>query len=179
MSMSRYDPFREALSLRNVMDRLFEQSFVQPFWTGGSQAMSAPLDVCETDNGYEIAVALPGVKPEDIDLTATQHSLTIKGHYSYQNMHQNWHGGQEQGQQSVQQSQPQEQHRNWLMREMGTGTFERTVTLPRPIDVDKIQTSYENGILTVPVPVSEANRPKRISVSGGQPKQVTVEANPS
>ena len=175
MSISRYDPFREALSLRNAMDRLFEQSFVNPFWTGGPQAMAAPLDVCETDNGYEIAVSLPGVKPEDIDLTATQNTLTIKGHYSYQNMHQNWHGGQEQGQQQSQQG----QHRNWLICEMGTGTFERTVTLPRPIDVDKIQTSYENGIPTVTVPVSEASRPKRISVSGGQPKQVTVEASKS
>ena len=116
-------------------------------------------------------VSLPGVKPEDIELTVQQNTLTVKGHYSYQNQHDTKHPEQRQPQQ-------QGQHQNWLMREIGTGSFERTITFPRPIDADHIQTNYENGLLSIMVPVSEASRPRRINVSSGQsqPKQVTVEA---
>ena len=128
--------------------------------------MVAPMDVCETDRGYEVNIALPGVRPEDIELTVQQNTLTVRGQYSYQNQHNNQHDGQ------------QSQHKNWLMHEMASGTFERTITFPRPIDADKVQTRYENGILTVTVPVSEAGRPKRIAIGSGQ-SQVrpnTVEA---
>jgi HSP20 family protein len=156
VSMTRYDPVREALTLRNAMDQLFSQSFVNPTWMGSSQSMAAPMDVCETDRGYEVNIALPGVKPEDIELTAQQNTLNVRGHYSYQNQHNNQHEGQ------------QGQHKNWLMREMVTGTFERTITFPRPIDAEKVQTRYENGILTVTIPVSEASRPRRIAIGSGQ-----------
>jgi HSP20 family protein len=62
------------------------------------------------------------------------------------------------------------------MREISSGSFERTITFPRPIDPDKIETRYENGILTVNVPVSEASRPKKISVKGSQAQPKTIEA---
>ena len=63
--ISRYDPFREALSLRRAMDQLFEQSFVHPGLMPAASSMMAPMDVCETNDGYELDVALPGVRPED------------------------------------------------------------------------------------------------------------------
>jgi HSP20 family protein len=114
-----------------------------------------------------VNIALPGVKPEDIELTVQQNTLSVRGHYSYQNKHRDQHESQQQG-----------QHQNWLMREMGTGTFERTITFSRPIDADRIQTQYENGILTVTIPVSEASRSKRITIGSGrsQAQPVTVEA---
>ena len=170
-TITRYDPFREALSLRNAMDQLFAQSFVNPQWTSSSQSTLTPMDVCEIDNGYEVNVSLPGVKPEDIELTVQQNTLTVKGHYSYQNQHHNKHP--EQGQ-----PQQQGQHQSWLLREIGTGTFERTITFPKPINTENIQTNYENGMLSITVPISEASRPRRINVSKGegQPKQVTVES---
>jgi len=198
--ITRYDPFREALSLRRAMDQLFEQSVVPPGMMPGAQTLMAPMDVCETPNGYEVDVALPGVRPEDIELTVDQNSLTIRGHYSHQDEHQNqpqsqMHGGTSQ-QQSQQQSggqqgggqqaqQPQgggmERHRqghNWLLREIVSGSFERTINFPRPIDTNNIQTKFQNGILTIMVPVSEESRPKRIGVTGSesQPQQVAVEA---
>src|ERR1700680_3206782 len=100
--ITRYDPFREALSLRRAMDQLFEQSFVNPSLMPGSSTLMAPMDVCETKDGYEVDVALPGVRPEDIELTVDQNTLTIRGRYSQQNEHAN----QVQGQ--PQQSQPQQ-----------------------------------------------------------------------
>ncbi len=187
--ITRYDPFREALSLRRAMDQLFEQSFVQPGLMRGSSSLMAPMDICETKNGYEVDVALPGVRPEDIELLVDQNTLTIRGRYSHQNEHQDQPQSQTQGEQAQQQSQSQwgqqpgkterhQQGHNWLSREIVSGEFERTVTFPRPIDTNNIQTKFENGILTILVPVTEESRPKRISITGGQsqPQQVPVGA---
>ena len=205
--ITRYDPFREALSLRRAMDQLFEQSFVNPRIMPGSPTLMAPMDVCETNNGYEVDVALPGVRPEDIELTVDQYSLTIRGRYSLQNEHENQPQGQVQGQQQKQPGQTQgqqqqsssqaEQHdggqqtqlqrgrtdrhrqgHNWLSREIVSGSFERTIILPRPIDTNKIQTNFQNGILTILLPISEESRPKRINIAGsqGQQQQVPVGA---
>jgi HSP20 family protein len=188
--MTRYDPFREALSLRRAMDQLFEQSFVNPSLMPGQRSLMAPMDVCETNNGYEVDVALPGVQPEDIELTVDQNTLTIRGRYSHQNDHENQPHGQSQGQQP--QNQPQsaqhdggqqtqqgranrdQREHNWLSREIMAGSFERTVTFPRPIDTNNIQTKFENGMLTVQLPVSEASRPKRISITGSQNQQQQI-----
>jgi len=189
--ITRYDPFREAVSLRRMMDHLFEQSFVNPSMMPGTQSMMVPMDVCETSKGYEVDVALPGVRPEDIELTVDQNSLTIRGQFSQQNEHQNQPQGQGQQQQQAQQGQPQaqpqaqqqtqqggrRQHRdghNWLSREIVSGSFERTITFPRPIDTNNVQTKFENGILTIMLPISEASRPKRISITGGQTQQQPV-----
>jgi len=195
--ITRYDPLREALSLRRAMEQLFEQSFVNPSSMPGSQTLLAPMDVRETENGYEVDVALPGVRPEDVELTVDQNTLTIRGRYSHQNEQQRQTEGQAQGQQQAQgepsqqqgQAQAEQQAQqgkrerqrrghNWLSREIVSGTFERSVTFPRPIDTNNIQTKFENGILTILLPVSEASRPKRISLTGSesQPQQVPVGA---
>ena len=170
-TITRYDPFREVLSLRNAMDQLFAQSYVNPQWINDSQSTLTPMDVCETDMGYEVNVSLPGVKPEDIELTVQQNTLMVKGHYSYQNQHHNKHPEQGKPQQNG-------QHQSWLMREIGTGTFERSITFPKPINAENIRTNYENGMLSIMVPISEESRPRRINISKdqGQPKQVTVES---
>jgi HSP20 family protein len=186
--LTRYDPFREGLSLRRAMDQLFEQSFVNPRAIAALPSMAAPIDVRETNNGYEVDVSLPGVRPEDVELTVDQNTLTIRGRYSQQNDHgdQAQQGQQDGGQQAQQSQQDRGQqaqqsqrgrtrrHRqghNWLSREIVYGEFERTVTFPRPIDPNNIQTKFENGILTITLPVTEASRPRRISLSGGQSQQ--------
>jgi HSP20 family protein len=188
--ITRFDPFREALSLRRAMDQLFEQSFVHPSSMPGSPSLLAPMDVCETPNGYEVDVALPGVRPEDVELTVDQNTLTLRGRYSHQNEHQ----GQAQGEPSQPQSQPQAQqdggqqvqqpqrgktgrHRNghnWLSREIVSGSFERTITFPRPIDTNKIQANFQDGILTIQLPISEGSRPKRIGITGSQSQSQQV-----
>lgn len=181
--ISRYDPFREALSLRRAMDQLFEQSFVHPgMMSGTTSSQMVPMDLCETQNGYELDVSLPGVRPEDIELTVDQNTLTIRGYYSHQNEHQQQSQVGEQAQQTQQPQQPQVQaqqgqtprHRQghtWLTREIISGTFERSVTFPKPVDPNNIQTNFQNGILMIQVPVSEASRPRRINISGGQGQQ--------
>jgi HSP20 family protein len=186
--LTRYDPFRQAISLRRAMDQLFEQSFVNPGMMPGSPTLMAPMDICETSNGYEVDVALPGVRPEDIELTVDQNTLTIRGRFSHQNEHENQPQGQTQGQQQDAGQQTQQTQRgrtdrhrqghNWLSREIVSGSFERSVTFPRPIDTNNIQTKFQDGILTIMLPVSEASKPKRISLteSQSQSQQVPVGA---
>ncbi len=157
-TLMRYDPFREAIRLRDAMEQLFAQSFVRPNWgIRGTTAMGVSMDVFETEQGYQVKVLLPGVNPEDIELSVQQNTLTIKGQF--------------------QSSVKPDQQVNWWVQEIGAGTFERSITFPKPIDADKIDTSFEHGVLSIWVPVSEASRPKKISITGGQPEQVTVEAS--
>jgi len=190
--ITRYDPFHEALSLRRVMDHLFDQSFVRSGATPDLPSLTIPMDICETENGYEVDVALPGARPEDIELTADRNTLTIRGHYGHQEEHQKAQDQQlqdqpqKQQQAAGQQVQPSQQgsserHQRghtWLSREIISGSFERSITLPKPIDVNNVQTSFRNGILTIRVPVSEASRPKRINITGdqSQSQQTTVSA---
>jgi len=179
MSISRYDPFREGLSLKRAMDQLFEQSFIRPrgmFGPAEEEAAFAPMDVCETDQGYEVCMAIPGVKPDDIELTVQQNILTVRGRCS---------SPMEVPAQEKQQAQAAEQgvrkpeRKNWLMREIPTGTFQRSVTFDRPVDVDNVRTTCENGILTISLPVTQASMPRRITLSSGQdqsqPKPVHVD----
>jgi HSP20 family protein len=109
------DPFQEALTLHDAMNQLFAQSFVRPGWTAGySQVWAVPVDVFETEQGYQVRALLPGIQPEDIDLTVQQNTLTIKREF---------HPTVKEGQQVT-----------WLMQEIGSGTLERTLTFPKPID---------------------------------------------
>ncbi len=151
------DSFQEALTLHDAMNQLFAQSFVRPGWSPGiSQAWPVPIDVFETEQGYHVRALLPGMKPEDIELTVQQNTLSIKGQF---------HPLVKEGQQVT-----------WLMQEIGSGTFERMLTFPKPIDTNKLETSYESGVLSILIPLSESSRPKRISVTGTQ-QQRMVEAD--
>jgi len=179
MSISRYDPLRDALSLRRAMDQLFEQSFIRPRGMFGlleEEATIAPMDVCETDQGYEVCMALPGVKPDDIEVTVQQNILTVRGRVSSP------------VEETVQEREPAQaaesarasERKNWIIREMPTGTFRRSVTFDRPVDVDHVRTQFENGMLAISLPVSQAAMPKRITLSSsqsqGQPKPIQVDA---
>lgn len=151
------DPFQEALTLHDAMNQLFAQSFVRPGWTAGSpQAWAVPVDVFETDQGYQVRALLPGIQPKDIDLTLQQNTLTIKGEFHP--------------------TVKEDQQVTWLMQEIGSGTFERTLTFPKPFDTNKVETSYEHGVLSILIPVSESSRPKRISITGSQQQPRLVES---
>src|SRR5579883_1757123 len=186
MALSRYNPY--GMSLRNAMDQLLTQAFVNPSMFMGPQSMVAPMNVYETNNGYEVQVALAGVKPQDIDLTVQQNTLDIKGKFSYTmpqttqsqqagNVVESQPGQQSRTQQAQQsqsqQAQSQQGQANFttLVQEIPMGNFERTITFPRAIDANQIHTSFENGILTIWVPVSEASRARKISVQSGQSSQ--------
>jgi len=170
--ITRRDPFRDALSLRRAMDQLLEQSFVGPGSLSDISSVSVPMDIRETTNGYEVDIALPGVQADDIDLIVDQNTLTVRGDFSYQNEHPD--DAEDQGQEQRGRRRHRQRGRNWLAREIVYGSFERTIALPRPVDVNNIQTVFENGILRIILPVSEESRRRQINVTGGQSQKQQI-----
>ena len=142
----RPSPFGELLSLRSAMDRLFEDSFVRPRqWTGTFDGGAGlPLDVKATADEIRVEAALPGFKPEDVEITVEDGTLTISG-------------------------QTKEEHRNsdgnYLLQEIRRGSFSRTVALPNGLEPDKARATFENGILRLEIPKAEQLKPRQIRIS--------------
>ncbi|MBI2849252.1 MAG: Hsp20/alpha crystallin family protein [Chloroflexi bacterium] len=146
MNLVRWNPFGELMSLRQAMDRLVEESFVRPgevlnsFWDGGH---SVSLDMYQTANDLVIKADLPGIKPEDIDITVTGDTLTIKGETK---------------------DEQEIKRENYLRQERRYGAFCRSVTLPFPVQTDKAEAIYKDGILTLTIAKAEEIRPKQIQL---------------
>ena len=152
MSIERWNPFDEAVSLRDAVNSLFQESFVRP---GGVPAQAGglaafPLDVCETENEFVVKASLPGVKPDDVQVTIHGDTLTIRG-------------------QSKAEEEKKGEH--WHLRERRFGTFQRALSLTTPVDADKALAQFEHGVLTLRIPKSEAAKPKQIKIGGTTPGQ--------
>ncbi len=146
MSLSRWEPFRDLMALREAMDRLFEDSFVRPGtrWepVTGEVRCALPLDAYITDEEIVITAAVPGIKPEDVEVTIEGDTLTIKGEFGapLDNV-------------------------NYVVRERPYGVFQRTLRLNIPIEADKAELTFENGVLNLIIPKREEVKPKTIKVS--------------
>lgn len=158
--MTRFDPFREALSLRDAMDRLFQESYVSPAVVGGRGSWT-PMDVHETADAYTLTVSLPGWKPEDINITVQEGTVTIAGQYTRP------------------QESSQEEGKTYHLRERSFASFSRSFSFPMTIDADRAEARYENGELVLSLPKAESAKPRQIKVGGGtaQPKLVAQGAN--
>ncbi|MFP3896929.1 MAG: Hsp20/alpha crystallin family protein [Anaerolineales bacterium] len=118
----------------------FPSPFMEsPFW--GRGGMTPAMDVYETDEEVVVKVAIPGIDPDDIDVTVEEHTLTIKGEIERE----------------------EEEDKDYLRRERTYGRFYRSLTLPT-LSADDVQAEYENGILTLCFPKREEERAKRITV---------------
>jgi HSP20 family protein len=150
-NLTRWDPFGEMESMRTLADRFFN-----PFWESArsglySTGWDLALDVAETDDEYLVKTSLPGITPEDIDVTCDSNVLTIKG--------------------EIRKEEDIDDQR-YHLRERRFGTFSRSITLPTSVKADKIEARYDGGILTLHLPKSEENRPKRIRIQSGEPKKM-------
>src|ERR687883_358151 len=80
MAIERWDPFREAISLRDAMNSLLQDSFVRPSGLAGQEGTSSlPLDIAESEDEYVVRASMPGVKPDDVQITVHGETLTIRG----------------------------------------------------------------------------------------------------
>jgi HSP20 family protein len=142
----RPSPFGELLSLRQAMDRLFEDSFVRPrAWAGSLiESSTLPLDVSSSADELVVEAALPGVKPEDVDITIENGTLTIRGQTA---------------------SERREGEGDYLVQEIRRGEFSRSVTLPSGLEPDKATASFDNGVLTLRVPKAEQVKPRQIRIA--------------
>ncbi len=140
------EPMREMLSLREAMDKLFEESFVGPRgWLGLSgEAISLPLDVYQTENDIVVTAPVPGIKPEDIDISISGDTLTIRGETM---------------------AEERVEKGSFIRQERRYGRFERSMTLPVEVQAEKAAATFENGVLTLTLPKAEAVKPKQIKVT--------------
>lgn len=156
--VTRWNPFNEMLALRDAMDRAFETSFRPTYGAGGAswQSLSFPLNVYERDETLSVEALLPGISPEDVNVSIDGGTLTIAA---------TRHGAQP----------PQEEKQQgqaWYLHEIVPGQFRRSLTLPFPVDADKAEASFANGLLTLTLPKAEAARPKHIQIGTGAPAQI-------
>jgi HSP20 family protein len=136
---------REIQTMRNLMDRFFDEPFFSApqLWSQRGEHFPVPLDVVEEEGQYIVKASVPGINPEDVEITLTDNVLTIKG-------------------ESKSESESNEQ--NYHMRERRFGSFMRQIALPMGVNADEVEATYENGVLILRLPKSEAAKPKKISV---------------
>jgi HSP20 family protein len=131
------------VTLRQAMDRLFEESLVRPEWSGRESEASArlPLDSYSTADEIVLLASLPGVKPEDVEITIEGDTLTIKGELP----------------------EPPE-NVDYILRERRFGPFSRTLTFNIPVEADKAEAGFRDGLLTLTIPKAEETKPRTIKV---------------
>jgi HSP20 family protein len=147
MAMEPWHPMRELQSMRDMMDRFFQDAF-SGFGSGQLSGQGFPVDVAENDNAYLVRASLPGIKPEDIDISVEGNMLTIRG-------------------ETRTDQEQQGQGQRWIRREHRDVSFYRSMTLPSSINADQVQANYENGMLTLTLPKSESAKARHIQVQSG------------
>lgn len=140
----RWDPFGQMMSLRQAVDRLFEDSVVRPsrLLSTLDGAATFQMDIYQTQDEVVVKAVIPGVNPSDLDVSITGETLSIKGEIKEEEV----------------------KDAEFLLRERRFGTFTRTVTLPFALDNKRAEASFENGVCAIRIPKAEEAKPKAIKV---------------
>ncbi len=145
MSVMRFDPFGDPF---RALDRLTSQ-----LASGRRTPMGMPMDVWQAEDGYHVALDLPGVDPGSVEITSERNMLTIR---------------------AERRAEYGEGH-NVLLAERPQGSFTRQLQVGDALDTGKVQATYGNGVLLLTIPVAEAAQPRRIEIQhGGGQQQLTV-----
>ncbi|MGE0057996.1 MAG: Hsp20/alpha crystallin family protein [Dehalococcoidia bacterium] len=141
-SVFRWDPFAE---MRNSMETLFDQGFSRPWRLMSAPDYQAgfPMDVWETNDALEVRASIPGINPDDVSISLTRDSLTVGFEHP---------AGED------------ETNRRYVVREISRGKFQRTISLHTPVDPDRAEARYENGVLHLRMPKAESARVRQIRV---------------
>ena len=135
----RWDPFREMLSMRSMMDRILEDWERPAIGTIGAP----PLDLMQTPEEVIVRMMIPGVKPEDLEISVTGDVLSIRGELKVEE---------------------QQETARYHVRELRQGSFARSIALPAPVVADKSEAKFQDGVLTLKLPKAEEVKPKMISI---------------
>jgi len=142
--MERWEPLKDMVSLRDAMNSLFQESFVRPGGVLSPSAIPMPMDVVENENEFIVKASLPGIKPENVQITVHGDSITIRGDI---------------------QAEDEKKGETWHVRERRHGTSQRTLTLAAPISSEKATAKFDHGVLTLTLPKAEEAKPKQIKVT--------------
>ncbi|MDR7531984.1 MAG: Hsp20/alpha crystallin family protein [Armatimonadota bacterium] len=144
MSLMRWDPFDDLMSLRESMDRLFEDFFGTRRRRAMVPTVWEPAVECyETDTDVVVKAELPGIDPKHVEVTVTPEGLSLKGEAK---------------------AEEEQKGRNYYRRELRYGAFQRLIPLPADVKSEEAKATFRHGILEVRVPKSERARPKTVKV---------------
>ncbi len=141
--LTTWDPFREMVSLRDELDRLFDSVFGRLPRERGETYWAPPLDIEETEDAIVVRAELPGMNKEDIKISLSGDTLTISGERKFES---------------------EKKNRTYYRQERIYGKFQRTVTLPAEVEGDKAKASYKAGVLELVLPKSEKSKAKEITI---------------
>lgn len=141
----RWDPFRDLVSIQDELNRLFGRTFtgVEPTRPTAAGAWMPSMDVFETEDTIVATVELPGIDPEDVEVAVEDQTLTISGSRAFS-------------------SEVEEESFHRIERRYGS--FSRAITLPQTADTERVEASFDKGVLTVKVPKVEKAKPKKIQI---------------
>ena len=142
-NLTRWEPVREMMTLREAMDRLFDDAFTRPLNLRDGGWSSPAIDMYQTDEDVVVKAALPGFKADEVQINVTGDVLVLRGEMKHEE---------------------EQKDKAWHIREHRWSSFERSITLPTNVKADKAAADYENGILTVTLPKAEEVKPKTITV---------------
>lgn len=142
MAITRRDPFRDLLNLQGEMTRLFGRAYGEES-EGARSSWAPPIDIYETPDAYRVVAELPGFSPDQVDVTVNEGTLTIKGERKFYD---------------------EVNEENFHRVERRFGAFQRLVSLPAQVDADKVDATFDKGVLTVSIPKAEVAKPRRIEI---------------
>jgi HSP20 family protein len=140
----RPTPLAELVSFRDAMERLFDDRLFRPMWIGNGERKAAPaLDLYTTPEAVIAKVALPGVKPEDVDVTVGDDLVRISGAFR---------------------EEKETSDAGYVQKELSEGTFSRSFSLPTAIKADAAKAEFKDGLLTLTLPKTEEVKPTHVKV---------------
>lgn len=146
-TLVRWNPLREMAAVQNAMDRWFDEAWrnVRPTFAGSALS----LDVMETADSYTVKADLPGLDSDKINVSVHEGTLTI----------------------SAEIAQPEvDENVRVLLQERPFGQFSRSINLPQPVVGDKVEASYDDGVLTLVLPKVPEVQPRSIAIKAGKKK---------
>ncbi len=144
-NIRKWDPFGEIFSLRDEIDRLFEDYFGKTPDRRDESFWYPAMDISETEEGYLVEMDVPGIPKDNIKISVKDNQLTITGERKSEKKEEN-------------------KDRTYHRIERYYGKFQRTIALPSEIDIEKIKADYKDGVLKITLPRSEKSKPKEIKI---------------
>ena len=145
--LTRWEPFREFVTLQDRMNRLFRESFPE----GRDEALSTstfapPVDVYEDEQNITLKIEVPGIDEKDIDVRLENNTLVVNGERKFER---------------------EEKEENYRRVERQYGSFTRTFSVPNTVDAEKVSANYDKGVLKIQLAKKSEAKPKQIKVNVG------------
>jgi HSP20 family protein len=152
VAIVRWEPFRELSSLQTEMNRLFNAAFDAPTGgNGGARRWTPAMDLLETDDAFVIRADLPGLSESDVNVELEEGVLTVSGERKIEH---------------------EDKREGFYRVERAYGSFSRSLTLPKGVDPEAVNASFDRGVLEVRVPKPEQRKPRKIEISGAEPRTI-------